>query len=192
MDVLRCHVFQIHLINLTADLHIARHLWRCNDIVDSQGRVGKQLHIMAGTSLQLSAGGVACAQTVCLLYLLHHFKQPRPSGNPIGLQGRTDRQTNGLFRAAGICNHQIGGHGIEPALHTLHRSVKRLQINGDITFFHPADTTFHAHYSKHLFGCKAPYFSIFTAKNRRYTPVLPHYSYRSASMGSSFAALLAG
>ena len=142
MNVLGRHIFQINLIDLAADGHITGHLGWCNDIINGQRRISKQLHIMAGAPLQFSAGCISGTLTIGLLNFLHHFKQPCPSRDPIGFQGRTDRQTNGLFRTAGICNHQIGGHGIQSAFHALHRSVKGLQINGDITFLHPTDTTF--------------------------------------------------
>ena len=36
------------------------------------------------------------------------------------------------FRAAFVGDHQMGIHGVEPALDAFDRSVERLQIDGDI------------------------------------------------------------
>ena len=37
-----------------------------------------------------------------------------------------------LFTSAFVSDNKIGGHGIEVAIHTFHRGIKRLQVNGNI------------------------------------------------------------
>ena len=69
---------------------------------------------------------------IYLTHSLHHFKQSGSAGDSIRLQRRGDSKTDGLFCPAGICHHQMGGHGIQIPFHTLHGSVERLQIDGDI------------------------------------------------------------
>ena len=72
------------------------------------------------------------ADGIDLRNLLHHLKQPGPSGNTKGLQGRGDRQTNGLFRTAAVSYHQIGGHRVQTPLDALHGGIEGFQVNGCI------------------------------------------------------------
>jgi hypothetical protein len=38
-----------------------------------------------------------------------------------------------LFSSAFVSDNKIGGYGIELAIHTFHRGIKRLQVNGNIS-----------------------------------------------------------
>ena len=50
----------------------------------------------------------------------------------VRFQRRGNGKANRLFSSAFVSNNEIGGHGIKVAIHTLHGSIKRLQVNGDI------------------------------------------------------------
>ena len=53
-------------------------------------------------------------------------------GNAIRLQGRCDRQTDGLFRAAEIRYYEVGVQWIQPTLDALHTRVKRFQVTANV------------------------------------------------------------
>ena len=124
MHIFRRNIFQINFINPGADLHVARHLRRRDHIVHRQRRVCLQLPALTGRTLQYAAGRLLPALRVDLPDLLHHFKEPGPPGDAVSLQSRRNCQTNGLFRSALICHHQICGHRVQPPFHTLHGGVK--------------------------------------------------------------------
>ena len=89
------------------------------------------------------SGRIPSALGVDLGYPLYHLEKPGPSGDPIGFQRGSNRQTDRLFRAPLVRYHQIGGHGIQPPLHTFHRGIEAFQITANIgPFFHAPVTSF--------------------------------------------------
>ena len=69
-------------------------------------------------------GGAPLPPGVHLRHLLHHLKEPGAARDAVGLQGGGDGQADGFARAALVRHHQIGGHGVQSPLHTLHTGVK--------------------------------------------------------------------
>ena len=124
MHILRRDVLQIDLIDPAADLHVARHLRRGGHIVKGKRRIGPEFRIPEGRTGKPASGRLLLPQGVHLPHLLHHLKEPRPPGDPVRLEGRGYRQTDGLLRAAYVRHDQIGGHGIQPPVHAFHRRIK--------------------------------------------------------------------
>ena len=75
----------------------------------------------------MPARGLPLPLGIDLPHPLHHLEQPGPTGNAIGFQGWGDRQADGLFRAALVRHHQVGGHSVQVPLHALHGGVKAVQ-----------------------------------------------------------------
>ena len=100
MDILRRHIFEIHLIDLGAVLHIVLHPGRGNDIVQRQRRILVQFIGIAAFSGEHTTGGLHFTQSVHFRHLLHHFKEPGTAGNAISFQAWRYRKTDGLFRPA--------------------------------------------------------------------------------------------
>ena len=119
MDVFRCHIAQINVIDAGAVLHVKCHAGRRGDVVQRQRAVTGQ------------CPGIA-ADPVHLADCLHHLKQPRTARYSVSLESGRDRKADRLVRAGGIRHHQMGGQGVQAPLHTLHRGVKGLEINGNI------------------------------------------------------------
>ena len=72
---------------------------------------------------------------VHLSHALHHLKESCASADAVCFQRRRYRQADGLLGAAYVGHDKIGGQGVKSPVHTFHRSVKRLQVNGDILPF---------------------------------------------------------
>lgn len=132
VNILWSNVFEINIINLRADRHIARHLRRGNKIINRKLRPCPKLRIPAGGTRQLPAGSGTPARRVDRLNSLHNFKQPRSAGKSPRLERRGNGQADRLIRAALIRHHKIRRHWVKTALHTLDRGVKRLQVDGKI------------------------------------------------------------
>lgn len=119
------------------------HPGRSDNIVQRQGWIVLYLRIVPGRAGQLPAGGCLPASGIDFRHLLYHLKEPCPSRDTIGFQGWSDRQADGLFRAAKICHHKIGGHWVQSSLYTLHACVKTFQIAADVgPFLHTWLTSF--------------------------------------------------
>ena len=124
VDVFRGNVFEIHLVNAGAGLHIQGHLRRSHNVVKGELRVGFQSVFIPGTAGKFSAGSFGPSQGVDLPHLLHHFEEPRPAGNAVAFEGRGHSQTDGLFRPARIRHHKMGGQRVQPPLDALHRGIE--------------------------------------------------------------------
>ena len=135
VDVFRSDIVQINVIDFCAAFHIMCHLGRSCQKVNGKFRMSRQLSGIAGFSGKPVRREAELPLFVGLLHFLDHLKQPCPSGNPVGLQGRGNGETYGFLRAAAVSDHKIGGHRIEAALHTLDRRIKRFQIYGNVSFF---------------------------------------------------------
>ena len=113
------------------------HPGRSHDIVQSQGRVPLYFRIVPGGAGELMAWSVPFPLGVYLCHPLYHLEQPGPARDTVGFQRGGDGQADRLLRAPLVCHHQVGGHGIQPPLHALHRGVERFQVTADIgPFFH--------------------------------------------------------
>ena len=132
VHVFRRNVFQINLIYPRAVFHIIGHPGRRNEIIQFQPAVRRQCRGKMGFPGKSPARSLSAALGVDLLYPLNHLEQPGPSRNFPGLQRRGNRQADGLLRAAFVRHHQQRIHGIQLSFHAFHRSIKGLQVNGDI------------------------------------------------------------
>ena len=135
MDILRRDKLQINAVDLGAFGNIMAHLRRCNDVIQLIFRVQRQLRCAGTLAGKLPSGYLCTPPCVGLPHLLYDLKQPRTPRYTVCLQGRRNRQTDGLLCAGGIRHHQIGGKGIQTALYTFYRREKGFQINGKIGFF---------------------------------------------------------
>ena len=143
IDVLRSNVFQIYLIDPRAPIDIVGHPGRGHNVVQLQRRIPPHLRVIPGGTAELMSGRVPPALGVDLSDPLHHLEKPCPTGDAIGFQRGSDGEADRLFCAAFVCHYQIRGHGIQPPLHTFHRSVKAFQITANIgPFFHAPATSF--------------------------------------------------
>ncbi len=132
VDVLRRGIFQIDLIDPRAVFDIKRHARRRDNIVKLQRRIFLQLTAEEGTAGKDAARRAAAPDRIDLADAFHSLEQTRPAGDPIGLEGGGDGETDCLFRARGVCDHKTGVQRIEAAFATLHRGVKAFQVDGDI------------------------------------------------------------
>ena len=140
MDIFRRHIFQINLIDFRTVIHIIGHPRRRGNIIHRQLRRPFQFRTMNGCAGQPMSRRHAPTLCIDFPYFLNDLKQPRPSGNTIGLQGRRNRKTDGFLCPAGICNDQIHRHRVQPALDRFYRSIEGFQINGYIgRFFHDSE-----------------------------------------------------
>ena len=132
MDVLGGHMTQVDVVNLPTHLHIARHARRRHKVVELEVGAGLQLDIVGRGTREAARRQTAPALLIDLPDALHDLEEARPSADAVLLERRRDGQTDGLLRAAQISHNEIGGERIEPAVHTLHGGVERLQVDGDI------------------------------------------------------------
>ena len=135
MNVLRGNIFQIYVVHLHAVFHIIGHPGRRDDIVDGKLRMRRKLPRIGGSTGKFSAWNIRQPPGVGLPHLLHHLKEPGPARNPVGLEGRSHGQTDGLIRPPPVRHHQIRGQRIEAPLPALHGRVEGFQIDGNICAF---------------------------------------------------------
>lgn len=133
MDVFRCNVFQVQLVDPGALFHVEGHSGRRNDIVDGIFRMGKKLACIAGSPGKLVPRRVFLPHVVGLFDPLFHLKKPGPSRNPICLQRRGNRKTDRLRCTGRIRHHQIRHHRIQPPPGTFHGCIKGFQIDAQIS-----------------------------------------------------------
>ena len=124
MDILRCHVFEVNIIDGGTGFHVQRHPGGSYDVVDGQLRVGIQLPGIIAGSGKSPVGGNKLPGGIGLFYLGNGLKKPGTAGDAILFQRRGDRQTDGLLRPALIRYHQIGGHGVQFPLDALHGGIE--------------------------------------------------------------------
>ena len=132
VDVLRRDIVEVNIIDLRTTLDVMRHARPGNDIVERQRGRGFQFQVAAGCPRE---GPSRCAKAplrVHLLHLLHDFEQPRPARDAIRLEGGGDCKADRLFRAAFVCNDEVGGHRVEPAFRAFHRSVEGFEVDAKI------------------------------------------------------------
>ena len=125
VDVLRRHMLEVNTVDAGAPVNIVGHPGWSHDIVEGQGRISPYLRVVRGSAGELPARGIPLPLGIDLLDPLDHLKQPGSTGNAIRLQGRCDRQTDGLFSAAQVRHHEVGVQWIQPTLDALHTCVKR-------------------------------------------------------------------
>ena len=124
MNVLRRHILQVGVVYFGAYFQVMGHLRRRHNIVQLQGRICCQFRRLVRFSRKDTARCPVPPPGIHLPHLLHHLKKSGTSRQPIGLQRRRNRQTNGFFGTPGIGHHQVGRHGVQAPFHTLHRSKK--------------------------------------------------------------------
>ena len=106
VDAIDMDILRSNVLQIDA-IHPAAHL----DIVGHPGRRDDKVHATR---------------------FLIHLEQSCAPSDAIGLQTRRHRQTDGLLRPTGIRHHQVRSQRVQPPVQTLHRSVKRLQVDGYI------------------------------------------------------------
>ena len=124
MDILRCDVFQVHIVDPGTPFHVVGHPGRSHNVVQRQTGVGFQSGIVRGGTGELPPRRGAEPLGVDLPDVLYHLKQPSPAGDSPGFQAGGDRQTDGLLGAAQVRHHKVGGQGIEAALDAFDRGVE--------------------------------------------------------------------
>ena len=124
VDILRCHILQVNIVDLGAGLHILCHLGRSDHIVNSQLGMSIQLCVIAGSADEGVAGSLLQPLDIGLLDLLDNLKESCPTGYAVLLQSRRNSKAYGFLRAAQIRHNKVSGHGVKTALHTFHRCVK--------------------------------------------------------------------
>ena len=124
MNVLRCHIAQINIINSCAVIHIKSHARRRYDIIDAKFRMLIQFFYKMGCSCKLLPRCFAYTLPVHLPDALHHFEQSRPPRYPVCFQRWGYCKADGLLRAACIRHDKVGSQGIKFALDAFYRSIK--------------------------------------------------------------------
>ena len=132
MDILGSNVFQIDIIYPRAEVNVVRHPRRGYQVVDHQFGMSLQLHVRHRLPLKASQAVGAQPFGIHLAHPLHHLKQPWPPTEPVSLHRRRHSQAYRLLRATGISHDKIGGERVKSTLNTLHRRIKRLQVDGYI------------------------------------------------------------
>ena len=122
-----------------AAVHVVGHLGGGDDEIQRQVRVCPELRRLPGGPGEFSPGSSHQPPPVDLLHLLPDLEEPGPARDPVGLEGRGDRQTDGFVGAALVGHHQIRGQRVQPPFHALHGGVEGLEVNGQILLFliHP-------------------------------------------------------
>ena len=137
VDIFRSDVAQVHAVDAPADFDVVGHLRRGDDVVQLQGGVGEQGGVFVGFAPETPSGGFPAPLRVDFGDRLDHFEQAGPAADAVGLQGRGDRQADGLVRARGIRHHQMRIQGIQAPVHALHGGIEGLQVDGYV------DAVFH-------------------------------------------------
>ena len=86
LDVLGRDVTQVDAVDLAADLHVARHAGRRDDVVQLQRRVGLQLGVDVALAAEPPPGGVGAPVGVDAPDRLHDFEEPRAPGDAVAFQ----------------------------------------------------------------------------------------------------------
>ena len=131
-DVLRRDVFQVDAVDFGAPVDVVGHPGRSYQIVQRQGGVAPHLRVVPGGAGEPPARGLPLPPDIHFFDLLHHLKEPRPAGDPVGFERGGHGQADGLVCPPFVRHHQVGGHGVQPPLHALHRGVKALEVTADI------------------------------------------------------------
>ena len=124
VDIIAGYIVQIQFIDFCADLDIARHARRRNDIADCFGRGAGEFAQDVRLPFQPPAAVCLAALPVDRAYLLDHFKQPRSARNAEGFERRRHGKADRFVAAALVGNDKVGRERIQPAVHTFHRSVE--------------------------------------------------------------------
>lgn len=85
MHILRCHVFQINVINASAVFQIFGHLRRCCHVICPDLRTIFQFNRIDRASCKCTVWRFPLSAGIDLLHLLYHLKESRSSRNPISL-----------------------------------------------------------------------------------------------------------
>ena len=112
MDILRRDIFQIHRVDPGGDTLVLRH----------PGNGDFVAYLCAVLPLIPSDG-------------LLRFKEPGTAGNPDGLQGGADCETDGLVGAGRIRDQKICPERVVSPIDALDRCVKGFHVDGDIDIF---------------------------------------------------------
>ena len=135
MDVLGRCVVQINIVNACAIAHIVRHARRCDNIVELQRGVCRKLRRAARLSGKRMTGRSGAARGIDLPHCLHNLEEAGAARNAVGLERRRHCKTDCLFGAGRVRYDEIRRHRVKTPLHTFHRGIKRLEIDGKICPF---------------------------------------------------------
>ena len=135
MDVLGRCVVQINIVNACAVAHIVRHARRCDNIVELQRGVCRKLRRAARLSGERMTGRSGAARGIDLPHRLHNLEEAGAARNAVGLERRRHCETDCLFGAGRVRHDEIRRHRVKTPLHTFHRGIKRLEIDGKICPF---------------------------------------------------------
>ena len=102
---------------------------------DGQLGVGFQLVVVGRLAVELPVRGQLATLIVHLPHPLYHLEQPCPTSDAILLQRGGYGQADGLLGAAFVSHYQVGSQWVKPTLHTLHRGVERLEVDGYVCPF---------------------------------------------------------
>ena len=133
MNIFRCDIFQINIIDLGTIFQISRHPGRGGHKTNFQFRMPLQFIRKGAFSQKSAARGPHFPHGIYFSYFGDHFEQSCPSWDSIGFQRGRYRQADGLLRPGSIRHHQIRIQRIQPSVNALHGGIKRLQIHSNIS-----------------------------------------------------------
>ena len=133
MNIFRCDIFQINIIDLGTIFQISRHPGRGGHKTNFQFRMPLQFIRKGAFSQKSAARGPHFPHGIYFSYFGDHFEQSCPTRDSIGFQRGRYRQADGLLRSGSIRHHQIRIQRIQPSVNALHGGIKRLQIHGNIS-----------------------------------------------------------
>ena len=119
VHILRCNIFEVHLIDARTHLHIVRHPRRRNEVIDGERFVRFEFGSETGFTRQFAVRRASLPLPVDLAHLLHDLEQARPAGNTICFERGRNGEANRLFRTALIRHDEVGRQWIESSVDTL-------------------------------------------------------------------------
>ena len=126
VDVLRRNIAEIDLVNAGADLHIARHARRRDEIAEGERGVGTDIrvHIALADEAAVRCGGAAAGVYLC--DALDDLEKPGSAGDAVSFERGRHGEADGLLRAPLVRHDKVRRERIESAVHALHGREKRL------------------------------------------------------------------
>ena len=132
MYVFRRDVFQVHAVDLRADLHIESHARHGCDEREFQLGVSLELRQTVGTAGEPVPRRLSQSLGIYLLYGLLHLEKPGSAGDAQRFEGRGHGEADRLAGPGSVGHHEVRIQGIQLPCGALHGGIEGLQVYGDI------------------------------------------------------------
>ena len=136
VDILRCDMAEIHLINPCAVLNIKCHPRWCNNIINGKRRISFKLIIIIRLAFKPSARSFFTPLCVGNPDLLNQLKHSGSAGNTVAFKAWRNRKAYCFFCSRRVDNNNICCHGVKPPFHCLNTGIERFEVDCNIRSVH--------------------------------------------------------